>query len=165
MNNWKDHQNRWVTGVGSLTFVLLIVGYGSKPIFFLFILLINFLVLKEFYDMFSHKPGPRLIGIALGLTLTGGFFAFEKPTLIAAMAGIGFCLCLFSILTFQKPKDINSDLEKHLTGIFVVERYILQMKKYQVSFSFLEFQQAYNIPDGCTSHRSGTGRGCSQGRC
>jgi phosphatidate cytidylyltransferase len=120
MNSRKDHQDRWITGVVGLTVVLLIVGYGSRPIFFLFLLLIIFLVLKEFYNLVSGNHSSRFLGIILGLTLTGGFFALEKSTLIATMTGIGFFLCLLFIITLQNSETANPDLGKHLIGIFII---------------------------------------------
>jgi phosphatidate cytidylyltransferase len=120
MSSWKDHQKRWITGVVGLILILFIIGYASKPIFFLFILLLNFLVLKEYYDLSSCKFNSRFLGIALGLTLTGVFFTLDKSALIGTMSGIVFFLVLFSILKFHGSGNTDTDLEKHLVGIFLI---------------------------------------------
>jgi len=106
--------------VVGLTIVLLVVGYGSKPIFFLFTLLIIFLVLKEFYDLPSCGTGSKISGIALGLALTGGFYALDKPSLVALMAGIGCLLCFLVITGFQNKKNSTADIEKHFIGIYII---------------------------------------------
>ena len=103
-----------------LTVVLVVVGYASKPIFFLFIFLINFLALKELYGLISCNRSSKFLGIALGLSLTGGFFALEKSALFAVMTGIVFSLCFFSVVTFPDSDTSNPELEKHLVGIFIM---------------------------------------------
>jgi phosphatidate cytidylyltransferase len=120
MNVSKDHQNRLITGVVGLIVVVLIVGYGSKPIFFLFTVLIQILALKEFYALASHKRSSRIVGIVAGVALAGGFFILQKPIVIAAMAGIGLILCLSSLLSFQKSKTFHGDLESQVVGTFVI---------------------------------------------
>jgi len=116
----KDHQNRLITGLVGLIVVVLIVGYGSKPIFFLFMVVIQILALQEFYALVSHKRSSKAMGIAAGVALTGGFFILEKPIMIAAMAGIGLILYLFSLLSSQKPKALHADLESQIVGTFVI---------------------------------------------
>jgi len=116
----KDHQNRLITGVVGLIVVVLIVGYGSKPFFFLFMVLIQILALKEFYALGSHKRSSKAMGIAAGVALAGSFFILQKPTVIAAMAGIGLILCLCSLLSFQKSKEFHGDLESQVVGTFVI---------------------------------------------
>jgi len=120
MSFYKDHQNRLITGVVGLTVVMLIVGYGSKPIFFLFMVLIQILALKEFYALVSQKGSSTVLGIAAGVTLAGSFFILEKPLIIAVMAGIGLILCICSLLSFQKPKALHFDLENQVVGTFVI---------------------------------------------
>ena len=68
----KDHRSRWITGVVGLIIVTTVVGYASKPFFFLFIVLINCLVLNEFYGLGSGSVRSRIVGIAFGLLLTAG---------------------------------------------------------------------------------------------
>jgi len=116
----KDHQNRLITGVVGLTVVVLIVGYGSKPIFFLFMVLIQILALQEFYALVLHKSSSKVMGITAGVALAGSFFVLEKPLIIAAMAGIGLILCLFSLLSFQKYQELHNDLENQVIGTFVI---------------------------------------------
>lgn len=116
----KDHQNRLITGVVGIIVVALIVGYGSKPIFFLFMVLIQTLALKEFYALVTHKRSAKVLGIAAGVALTGGFFILEKPIMIAAMAGIGLILCLSSLVSFQKSKTLHADLEGQVVGTFII---------------------------------------------
>ena len=123
----KDHQNRLITGVVGLIVVVLIVGYGSKPIFFLFMALIQILALKEFYALASHKRSARTVGISAGVALTGGFFILQKPIVIAAMAGIGLILCLSSVLSFQKSKEFHSDLESQVVGTFVIAFFLAHL--------------------------------------
>lgn len=103
-----------------LSILLPVVGYASKPIFFLCIFLITFLVLREFYELVSCTSSSKIVGIALGLTLTGGFVAFHPVTLVATIAGIGLCSCIYSILPFQKNETGDTDLEKHLVGSLVI---------------------------------------------
>ena len=116
----KDHRDRLLTGVIGLAMIFLVVGYSSKPIFFVFILLVNFFALKEFYDLVSISKISRFIGIILGIILSGGFFYFETPGLFAFIAGVGFSFCLLKIVTFKNSANQNSDLKKHLIGIFVI---------------------------------------------
>ena len=116
----KNHRDRLLTGVIGLAIVFLVVGYGSKPIFFVFILLVNLFALKEFYDLVSISKISRFVGISLGIILSGVFFYFEKPVMFAWIAGAGFSFCLFKIVTFENPTNQDSDLKKHLIGIFVI---------------------------------------------
>jgi phosphatidate cytidylyltransferase len=116
----KEHRDRVLTGVIGLVIIFLVVGYSSKPIFFVFILLVNIFALKEFYDLVSLSTISRFVGMILGIILSGGFFYFKEPGLSACIAGVGFSFCLFKILTFKNSVDIKSDLEKHLIGIFII---------------------------------------------
>ena len=121
----KDHRERLLTGVSGLAIIFLVVGYSSKPIFFVFILLVNLFALKEFYDLVSISKISRLVGIILGIILSGGFFYLEKPGLFACkagacIAGVSFSFCLLKIVTFKNSANQNSDLKKHLIGIFVI---------------------------------------------
>jgi phosphatidate cytidylyltransferase len=116
----KNHQNRLITGAVGLIVVVLTVGYGSKPIFFLFVVLIQILALKEFYALGSHKPSSQVVGIAAGAALAGGFFVLDKPVMIAAMTGIGLILCLFSLLSFESSEPHHADLERQVLGTFVI---------------------------------------------
>ena len=121
----KDHRDRLLTGGIGLAIIFLVVGYSSKPIFFVFILLVSLFALKEFYDLVSISKISRFVGIILGIILSGGFFYLEKPDLFACIAGaciagVGFSFCLLKIVTFKNLANQNSDLEKHLIGIFVI---------------------------------------------
>jgi len=121
----KDHRDRLLTGVIGLAMIFLVVGYSSKPIFFVFILLVNLFALKEFYDLVSISKISRLVGIILGIILSAGFFYLEKPGLFACIAGVGiagvgFSICLVKIVTFKNSATRYSDLKKHLIGIFVI---------------------------------------------
>jgi len=121
----KDHRDRLLTGVIGLAMIFLVVGYSSKPIFFVFILLVNLFALKEFYDLVSISKISRLVGIILGIILSAGFFYLEKPGLFACIAGaciagVGFSFCLVKIVTFKNSATRYSDLKKHLIGIFVI---------------------------------------------
>ncbi|HPD60881.1 MAG TPA: phosphatidate cytidylyltransferase [Thermodesulfobacteriota bacterium] len=116
----NDHRDRLLTGLIGVAIIFLVVGYSSKPIFFVFILLVNLFALKEFYDLVSISKISRLVGIILGMILSGGFFYFERPGLFAWIAGASFSFCLFKIVTFENPVNQHSDFKKHLIGIFVI---------------------------------------------
>jgi len=116
----KDHRDRLLTGVIGLAIIFLVVGYSSKPIFFVFILLVNFFALKEFYDLVSTSKISRFVGITVGIILSGGFFYLEEPGLFACIAGVGFSFCMVKIVTVKNSANQNSDLKKHLIGIFVI---------------------------------------------
>jgi phosphatidate cytidylyltransferase len=106
--------------VVGITAVVLIVGYGSMPIFFLFVVLIEILALREFYTLVSQTGGSKVTGIAAGVVLAGSFFILEKPLILAVMAGIGLILCLCSVLSFEKPKAFDVVLENQVVGTFVI---------------------------------------------
>ena len=116
----KDHRNRWITGVVGIIIVFLVVGYCSKPIFFIFMLLVNLAALKEFYGLVSISKSSRFVGIGLGLFLTSGFFYLKAPALLGLMAGIGFSFCLLNILKFKTTEPLNTDFKKHSIAIFIV---------------------------------------------
>jgi hypothetical protein len=116
----KDHRDRLLTGLIGLAIIFLFVGYSSRPIFFVFILLVNLFALKEFYDLVSISKNSRFVGIVLGIILSGGFFYLEKSGLFACIAGLSFSFCLFKIVTFKNLATQESNLKKHLIGIFVI---------------------------------------------
>lgn len=107
-----------------ITISFLVIGYCSKPIFFVFLLLINLVALKEFYSLVSILKISRYIGIALGLSLTSGFFYLKAPALLGLMAGIGFSFCLLDILKFKNPETFNPDFKKHLIAIFIISFFL-----------------------------------------
>jgi phosphatidate cytidylyltransferase len=120
-----DHRDRFITGVIGLAIILLLVGYTSKPIFFVFILLINFFALNEFYDFVPLSKMSRLFGIVAGMVLSGSFFYLDSSGLFvykagACIAGIGFAFCLVKIRSFKNSEKQYSVLEKHGTGIFII---------------------------------------------
>jgi phosphatidate cytidylyltransferase len=116
----KDHWDRLLTGVIGLAIIFLVVGYSSRPIFFVFILLINLFALQEFYDLVFISKISRFGGIIVGIILSGGFFYLEKPGLFVWIAGLGFSFCLIKMVTFKNPTNQHSDFKKHLIGIFVI---------------------------------------------
>jgi phosphatidate cytidylyltransferase len=120
MSSLKDHRNRWITGVVGLTIVVTVVGCASKPIFFLFMLLILFFVLNEFYGLGSCSSNSKALGIALGLTLTGGFYFLDHLSLLALLTGMGVFLCIASVVAFEKRPSSEVDLERQLLGTFII---------------------------------------------
>jgi len=116
----KEHRDRLITGVIGLAVILLVVGYNSKPIFFVFMLLLNLFALNEFYALVSISKISRLLGTIAGIILSGGFFYLEEPALFAGIAGAGFSFCLYKIVTFKNQENHYSDLTKHFIGIFVI---------------------------------------------
>jgi len=127
MDNKKDHQNRWITGVVVLTIVLLAVGYSSKPIFFLFTILSIFLVLKEYHDFSSHGRNHPFLGIVLGMALPGGFYFSHKVGLIAIMVGAGLLLCFSSVVQFQKNKTDDFAFQNQLISVFIISFFLSHM--------------------------------------
>ena len=116
----QDHRQRVMTGVVGLSITFLVVGYGSEPIFFVFMLVLNLCALKEFYTLASVSKISRFLGMALGLALMGGFFYEDAITLSAFMTGIGFVLCLLNIVKFNNSEVIECDFKKHVIGIFII---------------------------------------------
>ncbi len=86
----KDHRDRLLTGVIGLAIIFLVVGYSSKPIFFVFILLVNLFALKEFYDLVSISKISRFVGIIVGIILSGGFFYLEEARFVCLHCGSRF---------------------------------------------------------------------------
>lgn len=124
MANITDHQRRWLTGVVGLAAVLLVVGYGSTPIFFLFLMSVTVQVLREYYDLSSACPGDKLVGCVLGASLLAGFYAFETTAIIGILTGIGFVLCLLSLVHFHNEETSAPVFEGQAVGIFVVALFL-----------------------------------------
>jgi phosphatidate cytidylyltransferase len=120
MSSLKDHRNRLITGVVGITVVIAVVGWASKPIFFLFVLLILLFVLNEFYELGSCGRLLKGLGIALGVSLPGGFYFLDPPLVLALLSGAGLLLCLMSVLVFEKRPSSPGDFERPLVGTFII---------------------------------------------
>ncbi|MCX8012342.1 MAG: phosphatidate cytidylyltransferase, partial [Desulfobacterota bacterium] len=116
----KDHRDRVITGLVGLIIVFLVVNYGSKLVFFIFIFLLNFFALREFYHLASINRNNRWLGMGLGIGLTTIFFNLENPAFFGLIFGIVILYCLFQIINFKQPEPISSNFKKHLTVSFIV---------------------------------------------
>ena len=120
MSDHKDHLRRWITGAVGLAVIVSLVGYGSKPLFFLFFAAVLSLVLYEYYALASCGSAQRWGGIGLGLVLVGGFFLLDQAMVPALLTGIVIVLCLVFLCGFQRGDDPNALIGKHLVGLLVI---------------------------------------------
>ena len=120
MSDHQDLLRRWITGAVGLAVIVSLVGYGSKPIFSLFIAVVLALVLFEYYALASCSRGNRAGGIGLGLILPAGFFLIDQAMVPALLVGIVIVLCLLFLFAFQRGNDPNVLIGKHLVGLLVI---------------------------------------------
>ncbi len=120
MSDHKDHLRRWITGAVGLAVIVSLVGYGSKPIFFLFIAGVLSLVLYEYYGLDFRGPAHRYGGIVLGIGLLTGFFLHGQAMVPAVLTGIVIVLCLLFLNAFQRGDDPYALIGKHLVGLLVI---------------------------------------------
>lgn len=116
----KDHLKRWITGAVGLTVIVLIVGYGSKPIFFLFATAIILLALHEYYTIVSSDRIDRYTGLLLGLLLTSGFFVSRGARFPGILSAVVIVLFLLFLAAFLGRKDPHRQIEQHLLGVLGV---------------------------------------------
>ncbi len=100
--------------------ILSLVGYGSKPIFFLFILVILSLVLNEYYVLRGCSPAHRYGGMSLGLVISSGFFFFGAVPVVAMVSGMVILICILFLIAFQEGDDPHVVLEIHVVGLLVI---------------------------------------------
>jgi len=103
MTTKQDHLRRWITGAVGIAVILGVVGYGSKPIFFLFVLVLLSFVLYEYYVLVGCRGLHRYGGVGLGLFITGGFFFLGNVWILGLLAGMVIGVCLLYLMAFQRP--------------------------------------------------------------
>jgi phosphatidate cytidylyltransferase len=120
MSTKKDHLRRWITGAVGIAVVLGVVGYGSKPIFFLFVLVLLSFVLYEYYVLVGCRGLQRYAGVGLGLVMTVGFFFLGNSSFLGLLAGIMIVVCLLFLIAFQRGDEPMTVTGRYLVGLLVI---------------------------------------------
>ena len=113
-----DHLKRWITGVVALTLVVLVVGYGSKPAFFLFSGAVILFALNEYFSLVAFRKRHKNAGIVFGAVLVSGFCFVHGAAFLAVPAALIVTLGLFFLRAFVHGEDPHVLVGNYLLGLF-----------------------------------------------
>ncbi len=114
------HLQRWISGLILGPSLILLIVFFPPWVFLLFILLVIFLALREFYALSLPEvsPGEKGTGILLGCLLALSLYSREPRCFLFTILLAFF---LFSIRSLLRPEDFSTRVErvsKHLLGLF-----------------------------------------------
>jgi len=113
---------RWLTALCLTPLLLLIVGYGSKPVFFGLILIITLIAIHEFYALVlpeNHRK-EKVLGTLLGLLLAYGIYRSEGPLVLGILTFIIIFLFIFFLAPNHNRSSVVLSIGKLLMGILYV---------------------------------------------
>ncbi|MDY7032496.1 MAG: phosphatidate cytidylyltransferase [Thermodesulfobacteriota bacterium] len=113
---------RWLTALSLIPILILVIGYGSEPIFFGLVLVTTILAINEFYSLVlpENLKKEKVVGILLGSLLAYIIFRGEPPLILGTLTFIVLFMLVFFLLSFQDLKSAVPSFGKLLTGIFYV---------------------------------------------
>lgn len=101
MKGHTDHRKRLITGAAGIVAVGAVVGWASPPVFFLCVLAIIAMTLKEYHDLCAAAPVARWVGTGAGVALASAFFFLPPVLAFVAPAAGTIAFCLSEIRRFQ----------------------------------------------------------------
>jgi phosphatidate cytidylyltransferase len=116
------HLKRWLSGLVLAPSLILFIIYAPSWLFLLFILLLTFLGLREFYTLSlpGISPPERAVGLLLGMLPPLALYSRDPRWFIAALA---FALLFLFILALLQQEEFSVRIErvsKHLLGLLYV---------------------------------------------
>ena len=113
---------RWLTALSLTPLLLLIIGYGSEPVFFGLIVTVITLSLHEFYSLvLGHGHGKeKTISIILGALLAYGFVEENTTFLFGITACIVIFLLLYFLICHQDITSTVPNFGNLLMGLFYI---------------------------------------------
>ena len=116
------HLKRWISGLILGPFLILFILFTPPWLFLLFIFLVIYLGLREFYALFSPETSPKEMGVGLilGLLWAGALYSPDPRCFLSVLT---FTLLAFSIWALFQPEEFPLRVQKvsrHLLGLFYV---------------------------------------------
>jgi phosphatidate cytidylyltransferase len=116
------HLKRWISGLILGPLLILFILFTPPWLFLLFILLVIYLGLREFYALSSPEISPKEMGVGLilGLLWAGALYSPDPRCFLSVLT---FTLLAFSIWALFQPEEFPLRVQKvsrHLLGLFYV---------------------------------------------
>ena len=114
------HLQRWISGLILAPSLILLIVFSPPWLFLLFVLLLIFLALREFFALSlpEASPGEKGVGFILGFLLAVSLHSREPR---CSLFTILLAFFLLSIRSLFRPEEFSARVEKvskHLLGLF-----------------------------------------------